>query len=901
MKKTLTKVLICFLVFLVLFNFTLASEAYNNTPAEGSMGAITAENAFNTIYNLLVNILGAFVGFAFWGLRIGVFAVVAAVQVLISGIVSLGGVTESGIMVTPFTIFFNQVPLLDVDFMDFNSPSSAVNDFRTQVATWYYILRIIATAILLLILIYIGIRMAISTMAQDKVIYKKMLVDWATSLALLYLLHYFIIFITKLNSSFVEILKGVGGAEDYVGNFIDYALTVALQSISVASGFNGIVSLIVYALIIWQTLKFLLLYLKRMITIGFLIIISPLITITYSIDKIGDQRAQALNTWMKEFCYNILIQPFHCIMYLAFVNVAISLIEPSALETMFNLVSFVPGLNVLATAGNAIVNTVNGSNTLAAGILAVVCINFVDDGEKIIRKIFGFEKASSLDSAVAAAATVGALASKAGDLGKKASKLGISGKNMFKGTMGRVSKDLNRFGNVAKGVANSNTPIGAVARGIGKGASTVQGAAKAVASVPGKVSSKISNSKAYKAVRGSVKSFEKARSEFVNGKDGNGGRAKELAVAAGKNWDNLDETEKENYRQQASVQYTTENAFSKNIGNVIASSVKSSIKGVRGNISSHLHDREYLSTVAGASAGLAMYGLTSNNAIASLIIGMGAKEGANEFLKSTKGQLAGGAFEAMQETTSVTGKEYKTKEEKLSHMQAVKFAGDNGKYSESKVADELKNLVSTLQSLMQGLSQQQIHGIAADMQNKLVANPNNFNFEDEFKNSMEKHLGKDRFDNMSDESKQEAEDQMKKFMTTFSNARLYNTLKLADEAGLNPEDIVEKVSDTHSAPREVHHYRIEREETTVTYSNQEVISEKINEVNTAMRNMETATQSNIDSIVDGLNSTISSLESSRNVANDRQRTEIDGLRLSLEQRLREVENKNNIRYKDNRP
>ena len=32
--------------------------------------------------------------------------------------------------------------------------------------------------------------------------------------------------------------------------------------------------------------------------------ISPLISITYSIDKIGDGKSQALNTWLKEFIYN---------------------------------------------------------------------------------------------------------------------------------------------------------------------------------------------------------------------------------------------------------------------------------------------------------------------------------------------------------------------------------------------------------------------------------------------------------------------------------------------------------------------------------------------------------------------------------------------------------------------
>ena len=88
--KTLTKILVCFLVFLILFNFTLASDAYNsnisveniqteNIPAEGGMGASVAENAFNTIYNLLMNSLGAFVGFMTWGFRIAICAILAGV------------------------------------------------------------------------------------------------------------------------------------------------------------------------------------------------------------------------------------------------------------------------------------------------------------------------------------------------------------------------------------------------------------------------------------------------------------------------------------------------------------------------------------------------------------------------------------------------------------------------------------------------------------------------------------------------------------------------------------------------------------------------------------------------------------------------------------------------------
>ena len=56
--------------------------------------------------------------------------------------------------------------------------------------------------------------------------------------------------------------------------------------------------------------------------IGFLIVISPLITITYSIDKAGDGKAQAFSIWFNELVTNILIQPLHAIIYLIFVVTA---------------------------------------------------------------------------------------------------------------------------------------------------------------------------------------------------------------------------------------------------------------------------------------------------------------------------------------------------------------------------------------------------------------------------------------------------------------------------------------------------------------------------------------------------------------------------------------------------
>ena len=76
-------------------------------------------------------------------------------------------------------------------------------------------------------------------------------------------------------------------------------ITFAVEAASPVSGLSGIASTIVYCMMVFQTISFLIMYIKRMLTIGFLIIIAPLITITYAIDKMGDGKSQVLDAWLK--------------------------------------------------------------------------------------------------------------------------------------------------------------------------------------------------------------------------------------------------------------------------------------------------------------------------------------------------------------------------------------------------------------------------------------------------------------------------------------------------------------------------------------------------------------------------------------------------------------------------
>ena len=405
MKKTLKKLLICILIILIINNFFISNISF----------------AADSFEDWLVDLLGSVVGLLTYPIRIVAIGCGYAIDTLTKSVAeSQGAVDANGNivegtfinngMITPFDIFFNKIALIDVNFFNIINDGSIISNIRNSIAGWYYVMRMIAASILLCILIYVGIRMAISTVASDKAAYKKMLVDWVCSLALIFLLQYIILFTFAVNDAFIKALSGINDGKalsDAMVNIKELAMKVFEV--------NSIAATIVFCMLVAQTLALLISYFNRMLKLAFLVIIAPLITLTYSIDKMGDGKAQALGTWLKEFIYTVLLQTFHCIIYMAFVSMALSIFTKTGASE---------------------------SNNLAGSVLAVLCVKFTKEGEKILGKIFSFSDSTS-DSSIGAGMMLSAAAlSKAGSIGKGA-------RSAFNGAKGFVG-NAKTFARTAK-------------------------------------------------------------------------------------------------------------------------------------------------------------------------------------------------------------------------------------------------------------------------------------------------------------------------------------------------------------------------------------------------------------------------------------------------------------------
>lgn len=297
-------------------------------------------------------------GISMIGVIMGYLAlIVDAIPLQFQMLLSAMTVTESSgsladdFFLTIEKIVFNKVALFNINYFDDADEytvgsgdhevtithAESNKKIKTSVAQMFIICRLIAVAIGLLVLIYIGIRMAFSTVASEEAKYKKMLVAWGESIILMFILVYIMVFIMGFGEMLVNLFynmrcdimensktvtsSGVienSGAENFETTIVSSILDGVLN----ASGLRLAMYSLMYWALVFSQFKFFYLYLKRLLVVGFLIMISPLITITYSIDKSGDGRAQAFSMWFKEFIINVLIQPLHALIYLVFMFTA---------------------------------------------------------------------------------------------------------------------------------------------------------------------------------------------------------------------------------------------------------------------------------------------------------------------------------------------------------------------------------------------------------------------------------------------------------------------------------------------------------------------------------------------------------------------------------------------------
>lgn len=250
-----------------------------------------------------------------------------------------GFVLSSVHFVTIEDIVFNKISLFNIDYFNFNGPNEMANSIKESVAQFYYVLRLVAIAFSLLTLIYVGIRMALSLTSEGKAKYKKMFIGWVESMILLFVLQYIIAIILKLGNVAVDMVAQLKDTNLENVSFEQKILKEVTNLLFLENGWNHAVYSLIFWILVYVQTKFFLSYAKRFITVGFLVMIAPLITVIYPIDKANDGKTQVFNHWLLELSMNVFIQPIHAIIYILFMYLAGEIAKTSILVAVLFLLA----------------------------------------------------------------------------------------------------------------------------------------------------------------------------------------------------------------------------------------------------------------------------------------------------------------------------------------------------------------------------------------------------------------------------------------------------------------------------------------------------------------------------------------------------------------------------------
>lgn len=226
-----------------------------------------------------------------------------------------------------------------------NKISASREVLKYQVRVWYYIVRNIAIVISLCILIYMGIRMALSTIAEEKAKYKKMLIDWVVAFVMIWIMQYIFIILIEVQKMLMGLLSGI--LDNMVTGNASLEESILATSLTGSGGFKLVRTSIIFWVVVFYQIKFFMLYLKRLLAVSFLTVISPLITITYPIDKIKDRKSQVFNAFFKEYATNIFIQPIHAVLFILFIVTAFHIADKSPLLVVVFFVALSRGERII--------------------------------------------------------------------------------------------------------------------------------------------------------------------------------------------------------------------------------------------------------------------------------------------------------------------------------------------------------------------------------------------------------------------------------------------------------------------------------------------------------------------------------------------------------------------------
>lgn len=250
-------------------------------------------------------------------------------------------------------LFFGDFKFLDINIFNINTSkesnskgNEANANLKKGIAVWTNATRGFAVAISLLLFILGAIMLMINSTrsnakANSIAAVKNFLTDTVKGLLIALLITVVLALILVAHDMIMSVFNAIrykmleSGAQS--------AEIIIYKDVLSAKFFTGhgyAISYIAFLFMSAYHIKFFTIYINRLLTIGFLVVVSPVISVTYAIDKIGDGKSQVLSNFFKEFVDAVLVGLIYPILYIIYIYALAPITASSPLLSLFVITQF---------------------------------------------------------------------------------------------------------------------------------------------------------------------------------------------------------------------------------------------------------------------------------------------------------------------------------------------------------------------------------------------------------------------------------------------------------------------------------------------------------------------------------------------------------------------------------
>lgn len=256
-------------------------------------------------------------------------------------------------MFTLDKLFFGDIKALDVNIFNLdnnkenNSRGNNANlNLKKGVAVWTNATKGFAVGISLLLFILGAIMLMINSASSNPradaiAMLKNFLTDTVKGLLIAML----ITLLLAVILAFHDIALGIFNTVRYKmlesgSQSVEILIYKQLLGDKITSGYGYTITFVSFLFMAAYHIKFFMIFINRLLTIGFLIVVSPVISVTYAIDKIGDGKSQVLTNFFKEFNDSVLVGLIYPLLYLVYMYALSPIVAVSPLLALFVITQF---------------------------------------------------------------------------------------------------------------------------------------------------------------------------------------------------------------------------------------------------------------------------------------------------------------------------------------------------------------------------------------------------------------------------------------------------------------------------------------------------------------------------------------------------------------------------------